>query len=97
MPITDRDERRTLGIGLLALAVSAGALAASLGVISQAHMVGAANLCASPNVHCLACYGAVVALATTLMTGGAGMSFMGSPDEIPSERKPAPEVHAIRI
>lgn len=94
MPITDQDERRILGASLLTLAISAGALAAGLGVIGQVHMAGAANLCSSPVEHCVACYGALVSLAASLVAGCAATSFLGSPAGAPSES--GPEMNTIR-
>lgn len=94
MPITDRDERRILGGSLLALALSAAGLAAVFGIMSQSHMTGLANLCGSPSNHCLACYGAAVALAAALVTGCAGLSFLGSPDC--ETTRPQPEIRPIR-
>lgn len=94
MPITDRNERRILGGSLLALALSAAGLAAAFGIISQAHMTGLANLCGSPSEHCLACYGAAVALAAALVTGCAGLSFLGSPACATAGHEP--EIRPIR-
>lgn len=94
MPITDRDERRILGGSLLALALSAAGLAAAFDIISQAHMTGLANLCGSPSEHCLACYGAVAALAAALVTGCAGLSFLGAPAA--ATARPDPEIRPIR-
>lgn len=94
MSITERDERRILGGSLLALALTAAGLAAALGIISQAHMTGLASLCGSPSEHCLACYGAAVAVAAALVTGCAGLSFLGSP--ACAVAGPEPEIRPIR-
>ena len=88
MSITDHDERRILGASLLTLALSAAALAIGLGIIAQVHMAGAANLCGSPAQHCVACYGALVSLAASLVTGCAAMSFFAPPAGAPAESGP---------
>ena len=95
MAITDQDERIILGGSLLALAISAGALAAGLGIIAEAHMAGASSLCGAPAQHCMACYGAAVSLAAALVTGCAAMSFFG-PSASAVRSGATPDMNAIR-
>jgi len=75
----DQFERNIVAAGLLALASSAGALAAALGATALDHMTASANLCVPGAGHCLSCIGALSCLTAALVIAGWGASQLTPP------------------
>lgn len=76
MPLTDLSERNILGSGLLALGCSFGGVTAALFVVAFDHMAASATMCGASPGHCVACIGALVALAAALGISGSGLSLL---------------------
>ena len=75
MRLSDMDDARIKGAGLVILGVELVGLAALVGAVAARHMAEAANICGPASGHCALCPTAAAILVAAVGVGGVGMAM----------------------